>query len=84
MRFKIRPQLPGAGRTRVGHHHGSHTPTSPEAILPHQTNPPGVYCFHKSNNVHCGKAIIACTHETSELANYSTRHGNQASLTKSL
>ena len=33
MRFKIRPQLPGAGRTRVGHHHGSHTPTSPEAIL---------------------------------------------------
>ena len=33
MRFKIRPQLPGAGRTRAGHHHGSHTPTSPEAIL---------------------------------------------------
>ena len=33
MRFKKRPQLPGAGRTRVGHHHGSHTPTSPEAVL---------------------------------------------------
>ena len=33
MRFKKRPQLPGAGRTRAVHHHGSHTPTSPEAIL---------------------------------------------------
>ena len=33
MRFKKWPQLPGAGRTRAGHHHGSHTPTSPEAIL---------------------------------------------------
>ena len=33
MRFKKLPQLPGAGRTRVGHHHGSHTPTSPEAVL---------------------------------------------------
>ena len=33
MRFKKRPQLPGAGRTRAGHHHGSHTPTSPGAIL---------------------------------------------------
>ena len=33
MRFKKSPQLPGAGRTRAGHHHGSHTPTSPEAIL---------------------------------------------------
>ena len=27
------PQLPGAGRTREGHHHRSHTPTSPGAIL---------------------------------------------------
>ena len=33
MRFKKRPQLPGAGRTRGWHHHGSHTPTSPGAIL---------------------------------------------------
>ena len=33
MRLKKRPQLPGAGRTRAGHHHGSHTPTSPEAVL---------------------------------------------------
>ena len=33
MRFKKSPQLPGAGRTRAGHHHGSHTPTFPEAIL---------------------------------------------------
>ena len=33
MRFKKWPQLPGAGRTRAGHHHGSHTPTSPEAVL---------------------------------------------------
>ena len=33
MRFKKSPQLPEAGRTRAGHHHGSHTPTSPEAVL---------------------------------------------------
>ena len=33
MRFKKWPQLPGAGGTRAGHHHGSHTPTSPEAVL---------------------------------------------------
>ena len=33
MRFKKMPQLPGAGRARAGHHHGSHTPTSPEAVL---------------------------------------------------
>ena len=33
MRFKKWPQLPGAGRIRAGHPHGSHTPTSPEAIL---------------------------------------------------
>ena len=34
MRFRKSPQLPGAGRTREWHHHGSHTPTSPGAILP--------------------------------------------------
>ena len=33
MRFKKSPQLPGAGRTRAWYHHGSHTPTSPWAIL---------------------------------------------------
>ena len=33
MRFRKRPQLPGAGRTRAGHHHGSHTPTSPGTSL---------------------------------------------------
>ena len=33
MRFKKRPQEPGTGRTRAGHHHGNHTPTSPEAVL---------------------------------------------------
>ena len=32
MRFKKSPQSPGAGRTRVWHHHGSDTPTSPRAI----------------------------------------------------
>ena len=32
MRFKNSPQLPGAQRTRAGHHHGSDTPTSPRAI----------------------------------------------------
>ena len=33
MIFKNGPLLPGAGRTRVWHHHGSHTPTSPGTIL---------------------------------------------------
>ena len=33
MRFKKWPQLPRAGRARAGHHHGSHMPTSPEAVL---------------------------------------------------
>ena len=33
MRFKKSPQLPGAVRTRAGHNHGSHTPTSPGAIF---------------------------------------------------
>ena len=33
MRFKKLPQLPGAGKTRAGHHYGSHTPTSPGTIL---------------------------------------------------
>ena len=33
MRFKKWPQLAGAGRTRAGHYHGSHTLTSPEAVL---------------------------------------------------
>ena len=33
MRFKKSSELPGAGRTRAWHHHGSHTPTSPGAIL---------------------------------------------------
>ena len=32
LRFKKSPQLPGAGRTRAGHHHGSDMPTSPGAI----------------------------------------------------
>ena len=31
--MKKLPQLPGAGRTRAGHHHGGHTPNSPEAVL---------------------------------------------------
>ena len=32
MRFKNSPQLPGAGRARAWHHHGSDTPTSPRVI----------------------------------------------------
>ena len=54
MRFKKNPQLPGAGRTRAWHHHGSHTPTSPGAILlgkmayPPNKSAPGVYS--KSEN----------------------------------
>ena len=31
-RFKNSLQLPGAGRTRVGHHHGSDMPPSPRAV----------------------------------------------------
>ena len=37
MRFKNSPQLPGAGRTRAWHHHGSDTPTSPGAFLLHSS-----------------------------------------------
>ena len=33
MRFEKSPQLPGAGRTWAGYHHGSQTPTSTGAIL---------------------------------------------------
>ena len=33
MRFMNGPQLRGAGRTRAGHHHGSHTPISPGTVL---------------------------------------------------
>ena len=32
MRFKNGPQLPGAGRSRTGHHHGSRTPNCPGTI----------------------------------------------------
>ena len=32
MRFKKSPRLPGAGRTRAWHYHGSDTPISPRAI----------------------------------------------------
>ena len=35
MRFKNSPQLPGAGKARAWHHHGSDTPTSPRAVLHH-------------------------------------------------
>ena len=33
MRFKNGPQLHGAGRTVAGHHHGSHTLSSPGTVL---------------------------------------------------
>ena len=39
MRFKKSPQLPGAGRTRAWHHHGSHMSTCPGAILPSEIVP---------------------------------------------
>ena len=41
MRFKKSPQLPGAGRTKEWHYHGSDTPTSSRAIY-----------VLKSTNVH--------------------------------
>jgi hypothetical protein len=34
-KLKKRLQQPGARRTRVAHHHGSDTPTSPRAVLYH-------------------------------------------------
>ena len=49
MRLKKSLRLPGAGRTRAWHYHGSHTSTSPRVILLHsyymstQTFPPPVY-----------------------------------------
>ena len=43
MRFKKRPQLPGAGRTRACHHHGSDTPTYPRAISLYSSLYPGGY-----------------------------------------
>ena len=33
MKFKNGPLLPGAGRTRAWHHHGSYTLTSPRTVL---------------------------------------------------
>ena len=33
VRFKVSPQLPGAGRARAWHHHGSQTSTFPGSIL---------------------------------------------------
>ena len=48
MRFKKGPQLPGAGRASAGHHHGSHTPTSPEAVLLHSSL---LWCIDMSNTV---------------------------------
>ena len=35
MRFKKRLQYPGAGRKRVGYHHGCDKPTSARAVLHH-------------------------------------------------
>jgi hypothetical protein len=36
-RLKKSPQLPGAGRTRTWHHHGSDTATFPRSILVHSS-----------------------------------------------
>ena len=62
MRFKKRPQLPGAGRTRAGHHHGSHTPTSPEAVslgkMAYHTKQIHRQCIHNTvENVSINVAI---------------------------
>ena len=40
-------QLPGAGSTRVWHHHGSHKPTSPRVILLHS------YIMYQPKHFHC-------------------------------
>ena len=55
MRFKKRPQLPGGGRTRVWHHHGSDTPTSARAILYHTDQ--------KGPNILKGSVIPWMVHE---------------------
>ena len=56
MRFKKSPQLPGAGRTRAWHHHGSHTPTSPGAVK-WPVNPNKMTCQPK----HFGRQCIGST-----------------------
>ena len=61
MRFKKSPQLPGAERTRAWHHHGSHTPTSPGAILLSkmacQPKHFGRQCMHPDSDL---KIIAVC------------------------
>ena len=32
LNYSARTQLPGAGRTRAWHHHGSHTPVNPNIL----------------------------------------------------
>ena len=51
MRFQKWPQLPGAGRTRAGHHHGSHTPTSPEGKMAHHTKQISRECINQQSLV---------------------------------
>ena len=48
MRLKKSPQLPGAGRSRTWHHHGSDTPTSHRAILQHSSLLGGANIFVQS------------------------------------
>ena len=46
MRFKKSPQLPGAGRIRAGHHHGSDMPNSLRAISKRPKHFWGSVCKH--------------------------------------
>ena len=51
MRFKKSPQLPGAGRTKAWHHHGSDTPTSLRAIYVLKSFLGGVYNLLSSSEL---------------------------------
>ena len=54
IRFKESPQLPGAGRPRAWHYHGSGTTTSPRAILLHSYyNPCQTYVLNLMTDLYC-------------------------------
>ena len=66
MRFKVSPQLPGAERTRAWHQNGSHTPTSPGAILlvkwPVTPNIPTASVEYKKDVTNFGQNTVDSCH----------------------
>ena len=67
MRFKKSPQLPGPGRTRAWHHHGSDTPTSPRAIYVLKSEKfPNIFGGSVPHK-HLGPQISPCSFKLGEL-----------------